>query len=491
MSSVASQVSITAIPAAGLICLAWLFSPAEDDASPRQLALPAPVAAGLAPVANRTFNAPASLPGQVTATGETLEAVANLDRSTVLQGDGTLRVELTVSAIQEQAPDITVPTDLIVVLDRSGSMIGQKLTDAQTAATELMSQLGPADRFALVSYESSARLEIALSPATEEVKPSWRERISSIDALGGTNMLQGLEIGQLALDRTPGRAQRMILISDGLPDSRAGLIDLATLLGQQEVPLTTVGIGLNYDEQLMASMADAGTGNFYWVQGSDDMAATFAAEFDAAREMVAGGLTIGHQPGSHPSILSEAAGYTLTPAAAGGSTFLAGSIFAQQERTFWLTMGVDTAAVGTQELGTLQLRWKDLTGESQMLSVVMPEVEVTADPATYLSSFDNERWGRGIVDESYNRMRVAVSERVQAGDQDGALALIDGYSTSTMLLNEHLGNGDVSRNLVAVATLRQEVEDNFVGADQSRRQNLWSKSVNASAYQVRRGGQYR
>jgi Ca-activated chloride channel family protein len=444
-------------------------------------------------VANINLTAPSSLPVAVIATSETLEVVANLDRSTVLQGDGTLRVEVTVRAFQEQAQAqaATAPTDLIVVMDRSGSMGGQKLMDAKTAAMELLAQLGPEDRFSLVSYESSAWLDIALTPATEQAKAGWRRHIQALEATGGTNMHQGLETGRLALDSTPGRAQRMILISDGLPDSQAGLLDQATRLGQREVPLTTVGIGLNYDEQLMASMADAGTGNFYWVQGSDDMASTFAAELDAAREMVASGLTVGFQPGGAPAVLLEAAGYTLTPAGDGGARFSAGSLFSQQERTFWLTMAVDTAETGPQDLGELQLQWRDLMGEAQRATVSLPSVQVTADPSQYVASFDSERWGRGVVDESYNRMRVAVSAQVQDGDKDGALALIDTYNDSIKGLNDSLGNDDVRLNLDEVATLRQEVEDNFTGADQGSRQNFWSKSVNISAYQSRRGGQYR
>jgi hypothetical protein len=207
--------------------------------------------------------------------------------------------------------------------------------------------------------------------------------------------------------------------------------------------------------------------------------------------MVASGLTVGFQPGGAPAVLLEAAGYTLTPAGGGGARFSAGSLFSQQERTFWLTMAVDTAETGPQDLGELQLQWRDLTGEAQRATVSLPSVQVTADPSQYVASFDSERWGRGVVDESYNRMRVAVSAQVQDGDKDGALALIDTYNDSIKGLNDSLGNDDVRLNLDEVATLRQEVEDNFTGADQDSRQNVWSKSVNISAYQSRRGGQYR
>jgi hypothetical protein len=107
----------------------------------------APPAAGGA----TTVSAPGG--GRVTFTG-------TLDRTSVLRGgDGVVRMELVMRAAPdvEHVTAVRRPTDLVIVLDRSGSMTGEKIEHARAAVRELIGQLGPDDRFALVTYEHGGR----------------------------------------------------------------------------------------------------------------------------------------------------------------------------------------------------------------------------------------------------------------------------------------------------------------------------------------------
>ena len=60
--------------------------------------------------------------------------------------------------------------------------------------------------------------------------------------------------------------------------------------------LTTVGVGADFNEYLMTALADAGTGNYYYLKAGDDLASVFAREFDAARATVASGLAVRIEP---------------------------------------------------------------------------------------------------------------------------------------------------------------------------------------------------
>jgi len=120
-----------------------------------------------------------------------------LDRTAVMQGsDGLVRMELLIEG--RATGDVAaqrIPTDLVVVLDRSGSMTGRKIADARAAIHHLISRLGPDDRFALVPFSNGAATAIPLSHATPAATANWTRIVDSIEAGGGTNMATGLRLG--------------------------------------------------------------------------------------------------------------------------------------------------------------------------------------------------------------------------------------------------------------------------------------------------------
>ncbi len=474
-----STLLLTAVPAAVLVAVAVLAEPRAASVAPQA---PAPLPVDLHAMPSLT-----GLEG-VTAQGD-IGLTATLDRSSVLMGtDGTVRAEVTLTSHHSTEGIPRVPTDLVVVIDASGSMEGAKIEEARHAAAELIGGLTDADRFALVRYSGSAIVEIPLSVATAEARSSWSRQVAGIQANGSTNMQAGLDVGGALHSPQPGRARRTILISDGLPDSPHGLIDQARGSARAETPLTTVGIGDDYDERLMSQLADAGTGNFYWVRQGQDLAAVFADEFSTASETVASGLTIQHSPLGGARLVS-AAGYEVVD---GG--FSVGSLFAGQERRLWLTFQVPAdTAVEDLQLGQLTATWRTpdqtIGAGSQVAGLNLPAVSVVDDPARYVASIDADAWGRSVVTEEYNAMRAEVSRRVQAGDRNGALALIDSYATGNEAMNEQVNCQEVWDNLDETAQLRQDVEANFTGEDQRDRQNIFSKALNMDAYSERRVGQ--
>src|SRR5262245_29851250 len=143
----------------------------------------APPPAGTGPT---TVTAPGG--GRVTFTG-------TMDRTRVLRGgDGSVRMELVMraGADAERAAIVRRPTDLVIVLDRSGSMGGEKIEQARAAVRELVGQLGPEDRFALVTYANFATVTIPFATADDRARGGWLETLASCTADGGTNISHGL-----------------------------------------------------------------------------------------------------------------------------------------------------------------------------------------------------------------------------------------------------------------------------------------------------------
>ena len=157
------------------------------------------------------FSAPTS--GSVTFSG-------TLDRTAVLRGtDGLVRMELVIAGEEQPIEQpARVPTDVLVILDRSGSMAGEKLAQARAAIRELVAQLGPQDRFGLVTYSDAATLVIPLTTADASARDRWSAAVEAIEADGGTNMSSGLDLGLDTIERArgAGHVPRAILLSDGL-----------------------------------------------------------------------------------------------------------------------------------------------------------------------------------------------------------------------------------------------------------------------------------
>jgi Ca-activated chloride channel family protein len=196
-----------------------------------------------------------------------------------------------------------LPTDLVVVLDRSGSMTGEKIDYARAAVLELIHQLDPRDRFALVTYSTNAELRIPLRPATVGGKSAWSNRIRNIGTGGNTNMSAGLDLAYQTISSSAAenRLARVVLISDGLANhgdsSSEGLSMRARRFAQREDVLSAVGVGADFNEYLMSTLADAGTGNYYFLESAHGLAEIFAKEFEATRETVATAVAVTLTPG--------------------------------------------------------------------------------------------------------------------------------------------------------------------------------------------------
>jgi Ca-activated chloride channel family protein len=188
------------------------------------------------------------------------------------------------------------PVNLALVLDRSGSMSGDKIARAREAAIEALRHLGPRDRFSVVVYNHQVD---TLVPATATADTGWiEERIRAIRAGGNTALFGAVSQGAAELRKHLGGpyVHRIILLSDGLanvgPSSPRDLGRLGTALGKEGISVTTVGVGTDFNEDLMTRLAGHSDGNHYFVESSRDLPRIFAAELGDVLSVVARKVTV-------------------------------------------------------------------------------------------------------------------------------------------------------------------------------------------------------
>lgn len=200
-----------------------------------------------------------------------------------------LRVGLTGFELpsKEQRPAVNVA----IVLDKSGSMQGDKIAQAKSAAIEAVGRLRDDDIVSIVVYDNGVNV---LVPAT---KASDREtiiaEINKINAGGGTALFAGVSKGaaELRKFKQDDKVNRVILLSDGIanvgPSSTAELSSLGESLLKEGISVSTLGLGLNYNEDLMTGLASASNGNHAFIENAQDLVGVFNNEFDDLLSVVA------------------------------------------------------------------------------------------------------------------------------------------------------------------------------------------------------------
>jgi Ca-activated chloride channel family protein len=317
---------------------------------------------------------------------------ARLDQGTLLAGSEEDRFLVITVKAPEPESGRRMPVDVAVVMDTSGSMSGwHKIDYARLAARELVDSLRPGDRFSLVTFSDRAR--VLLPSQTVGDKQSILDTIDRVQEGGGTNMHGGITTGLEQLrGGDEGYVRRLLLLSDG--HANVGISDAASLssLARQasiaDVSTSTIGLGLDFNEDLLASMADAGGGSYHFVDQAPKLAEIFGEELDAMTRTVARDVTVRMDLPPGVSVV-DTYGYSDTLDSEGWRVYL-GDIYAGQERKIVVRLDHAPATKGTLSLADITLDYRDLDLELDIHRDLALDAPVTRNAARAQASLDHE-----------------------------------------------------------------------------------------------------
>ncbi|OAM89260.1 VWA domain-containing protein [Termitidicoccus mucosus] len=357
----------------------------------------------------------------------------DLDRS-VLAADTTEKaiVKICLDGVRLPRPEARQPVNLSIVLDRSGSMSGERIERAKEAAVEAVSRLGPDDILSLVVYDNNAD---TLIPARRVgVGREIEAVIRSIRAGGSTALYAGVNQGASELrknieDRR--YVHRIILLSDGQanqgPSTPDELGRLGAALVKEGISVTTIGVGLGYNEDLMTRLALRSDGNTYFAESGAALPRIFAAELGDVLNVVArrAVILVEFPDGIRPLALVGRQGTIDGPRA----EIPLGQIYGGQEKFALVEVEVSPTRTGAErEIARARITCEDIAAQRTVELTALGRARFSADQSAVIASANHQVQADFAANRTAEVKDKAI-ELIDAGKQFEAAKLLRSNST--------------------------------------------------------------
>lgn len=392
--------------------------------------------------------------------GETVRLDAKLSSGRLLAGAAGqlgLLVDLDADAVQAgERP----PMAIALVVDRSGSMAGPKMRQAKRAAKALVSRLSDGDRIAIVTYSSDYAVDVALTRLKGQRARIQRVVDDILDG-GGTNLAGGLNAGLSALrGADPSTVRRLILLSDGnanqgLTDPTA-IADIASEARQEGITVSTLGVGVDFNEDLMTSIAQAAGGGYYYARDAAAIATAFDNELSGLMRLAARQVEVSLElaPGVR---VAEVFGYR-TEKRGDRTVIPVGDMASEAHRRIMVRLDVDPAAAGAVPVAQVVLayeraRSKDDVEQQGPLSVV------AVRDAGAVAASQRAQVLEAFTEAEAAKARASAAAEFARGDKAEAKARVQKAAAALRQANQRLKSKKIAAQL-------DEMQDVLSGFEQ-------------------------
>lgn len=373
--------------------------------------------------------------------------------------------------------DSSVPLNLCLILDHSGSMSGRPLETVKQAAGQLLDRLKPGDRFCAIAFDHKAKVlvpnQIVEDPA------SIKRQIERLRPAGGTAIDEGIKLGIEELGKGKKEAiSQAFLLTDGENEhgDNNRCLKLAKLAAEYNMTLNSLGFGDNWNQDILEKIADAGGGALAHIQRPEDAVEEFGKLFTRVQSV---GLTNAYLLLSlMPKVrlaelkpIAQVAPDTIElPVQQEGDRFMVrlGDLMKDVERVVLANIYIGQLSEGRQAIGQLQIRYDDpAVGEgllseqvalsTNVMQVYQPAINPTVQQhilalAKYRQTqLAETRLQQGDRAGAATMLQTAAKTALQMGDQSAATVLQT--SATRLQSGEELSEGDRKKTRIASKTI--------------------------------------
>jgi Ca-activated chloride channel family protein len=366
----------------------------------------------------------------------------------VMKGDETQRnyLKVAVSGCERQKTDRT-PVNVAIVIDRSGSMQGLRIAQAREAAVAAVKRLEHNDIASLVIFDDKIDVPVPATPVVDHA--AFIDRIMQVGARGSTAIHAGVVTGadEVRKHKDNRRLNRIVLLSDGRANVGPSRPDDFAVLGRdllaEGISVSTIGLGLGYNEDLMLKLARASDGNHAFVGDNADLVPIFNKEFDDVLASCAQTVSIDIE--LRPGVRAVRALSRDGSIAAQSAQFRLNQVYQSTEHYVLLEVEVDKQQIaGEQDVGRVRVVYTS-PGDGSRRTV---EAGIAARFGSSQVEADASRDHAVLaaVIEQTTRERAATAVRLRdEGRIEEAVALfrqntadIDAYAGSAPALSDRL-----------------------------------------------------
>jgi Ca-activated chloride channel family protein len=315
------------------------------------------------------------------------------------------------------------PLSLVVVLDTSGSMAGEKIDQAKDAVIRLLRDMRDDDEIAFVRYASDSEV---IQPLTRiaQVREALIAKVRSLSAGGGTNIPPALSDGARSLsDAAPGRVRRVVLVSDGLDSTRSQAESIAQESAGRGVTTSSLGIGLDFDESYMGGVARSGRGNFGFVKDASTLAAFLQRELKETAQTTIANASIRLRLPAGVRLVQATGAEVKMGSGGREAELVTGSLFAGDERRIIVELAANLDAGEVTALEGLAT-WSLVGGEQAEATFERIALQGTADAEEVEMARSGAVLAAATSTLSSAR-QIAAAEAYQRGDLAKAQALVE------------------------------------------------------------------
>ena len=335
-------------------------------------------------------------------------------KSMMLNGDRTAYLHIDLEGLPLPDSRERAPVNVALVIDRSGSMSGEKLRQAKRAAIMALGLLDSRDTISIVTYSNGVDVLVPATPLRD--REMIERRIEKVFAGGSTALYAGVKAGgeQLEDYLDKERVNRLILLSDGLanvgPQSPEELGELGYRLIRKGISVTTLGLGMGYNEDLMTRLANVTDGNHAFVETADDLEKFFALEFGDITSVVGQDIII--EIHVYPGFRPKRTLWRKSQIKGNVVRAHLNQVYGAQKKDMTLEVEIPRGKqTGPLEVAEVTIRYKDMLAKKQVVLKDRVKLILTRSAQEAEASIDKKVMSRVVALQAIEKNRRALKLR--------------------------------------------------------------------------------